>query len=178
MPWDGRRQISEGVGYTTMTNHHPWLVSEFMGLLMKIGQRISDNTGIFLIVFTFMTIEILCYSFACCKIKKYTNNILIYGLSVLYFALLPAFGAFAGVVIKDGLNAALVAYFMTVFIECCFKARQKILINKRFRMVGNCCCACLHHKKKWDLFGSATVFWSCSVGDKKESSDRSFYSMF
>lgn len=136
VPWDGRRQISEGVGYTTMTNHHPWLVSEFMGLLMKIGQRISDNTGIFLIVFTFMTIEILCYSFACCKIKKYTNNILIYGLSVLYFALLPAFGAFAGVVIKDGLNAALVAYFMTVFIECCFKARQKSLSTKDFVWLG------------------------------------------
>lgn len=136
MPWDGRRQISEGAGYTTMTNHHPWLVSKFMGLLMRIGQQISDNAGIFLIVITFMIIETLCYSFVCCKIKKYTNNTLIYGLSVLYFSLLPAFGAFAGVVIKDGLNAAFVAYFMAIFIECCFKTRHDSLSAKDFVWLG------------------------------------------
>lgn len=137
VPWDGRRQISEGAGYTTMTNHHPWLVSKFMGLLMRIGQQISDNAGIFLIVITFMIIEILCYSFVCCKIKKYTNNTLIYGLSVLYFSLLPAFGAFAGVVIKDGLNAAFVAYFMAIFIECCFKTRHDSLSAKDFVWLGS-----------------------------------------
>jgi len=136
VPWDGRRQISEGAGYTKMTNHHPWLVSKFMGLLMKIGQQMNDNAGVFLIVTTFVIIEILCYSFVCCQIKKYTNNTLIYGLSVLYFALLPAFGAFAGVVIKDGVNAAFVAYFMAVFIECCLKAEQKSLSAKEFVWLG------------------------------------------
>lgn len=136
VPWDGLRQIREGAGYATLTNHHPWLVSKFMGLLMKIGQQISDNVGIFLIVITFMIIEILCYSFVCCKIKKYTNNTLIYGFSVLYFSLLPGFGAFAGVAIKDGLNAALVAYFMAIFVECCFKTRQNDLSAKDFVRLG------------------------------------------
>ena len=135
VPWDGRRQISEGAGYLKLTNHHPWIVSKFMGLLMQLGQLISDNAGVFLIVVVFMVIEALCYGFVCCKVKKYMGKYLFF-ISILFFALMPAFAAFSCVVLKDGLNAALVAYFMAIYIDCCMKANQQQLSVKDFVWLG------------------------------------------
>lgn len=121
--WDGLTQVNAARGYTYRTTHHPWILSEFMGVLMRIGQIINDNAGVFLIGITFTAISVLCYGFACSRIRKYTNDF-IYWLSILFFALVPAFPIFSYMLIKDGINAALVVYFMTLYIDCCVKARQ------------------------------------------------------
>lgn len=134
--WDGLVQINAARGYTYKTTHHPWILSEFMGLLMRLGQVVNDNAGVFLIGITFTIIEILCYGFACSRIKRYANDI-IYWVSIIYFAVIPAFPAFSNIVIKDGVNAAFVAYFLTLYIDCCVKARQnKLLSLKDFAFLG------------------------------------------
>lgn len=135
VPWDGRRQISEGAGYAALTNHHPWLVSKFMGLLMKAGQVINDNTGVFIIATVFIVVEALCYAFVCCRIKRYTNNRMFW-ISIAYFAILPVFPAFACVALKDGLNAALAAWFMALYIDCCIKADKQPLSVIDFAGLG------------------------------------------
>lgn len=128
--WDGLQQINEGMGYSrTMTNHHPWLVTTFMALLMKTGQTVSDNTGVFVIVLVFVVMEVLCYGFVCCRVRKYTNDDRAFMVSVLFFAIVPAFGAFANVIIKDGINAALFAWFMALYADCYIKADRKQLLQ-------------------------------------------------
>lgn len=121
---DGLSQINQGMGYKIMVNHHPWIVSKIMGLLMRFGQTISDNAGVFLIGITFTILEVLCYGLVCCCIKRHTSNV-IYWVSVLYFAIIPVFPAFSNVIIKDGINAAFVAFYIAVYIDCCIKASRK-----------------------------------------------------
>lgn len=133
---DGLVQVNAARGYTYRATHHPWILSEFMGLLMRIGQIISDNAGVFLIGMTFTTISVLCYGFACSRIKKYANA-LIYWISILFFAVIPAFPIFSYMVIKDGVHAALVVFFMTLYIDCCVKEGQnKSLSLKDYAKLG------------------------------------------
>lgn len=121
--WDGLMQVNAARGYTYRTTHHPWMLSEFMGLLMRIGQIINDNAGVFLIGITFTVVSVLCYGYACSWIKKHAS-VLIYWISILFFAIVPAFPIFSYMVIKDGVHAALVVFFMTLYIDCCVKAGQ------------------------------------------------------
>lgn len=119
VPIDGYKQLEMCNGVAPLTNHHPWLHTLFMGFLMKIGQVVSDNAGIFLIVIVQYVIEALCYAKICDKIKEWGAPNIVSILTLLYFCIVPNFGAYAQVVMKDGIYTALFAVYVCLYIDAC-----------------------------------------------------------
>ena len=124
VPYDGYAQLSMGTGEEELTNHHPWILSVFYGWIMGIGQNVSDNFGVFLVVlFGFVTYA-LCYAEVCSKIRKWGANRTVCILTVLFFAILPCFGTFAQAVWKDGLFSAFLALFLALYIDLVIDMRR------------------------------------------------------
>ena len=117
VPYDGYRQINMFYGIEPISNHHPWLLTMFFGLLMNIGRNISDNFGVFLIVAVLFTSEALCYATVCNKIKKWNAPFWFNVFSLLFFSILPVFGAYSQVVMKDGIFSALFALFFVLYVD-------------------------------------------------------------
>lgn len=117
VPYDGYRQINMFYGIEPISNHHPWLLTMFFGLLMNIGRNISDNFGVFLIVAVLFTSEALCYATVCNKIKKWNAPFWFNVFSLSFFSILPVFGAYSQVVMKDGIFSALFALFFVLYVD-------------------------------------------------------------
>lgn len=119
VPHDGYTQINMAFGVTPLSDNHPWIVTVVIGALMRAGINVSDNFGVFVVVFTFFVIEVICYALVCKKIKQW-NAPRVFNLSVLiFFAVVPVFGAYAQTVIKDGIFTAFVALFMALYADFC-----------------------------------------------------------
>lgn len=135
VPWDGYRQLDMFFGGETFTNRHAWVLTMFVGFLMKIGRLVSDNMGVFLIVLVTSLIEAACYSTVCYKIKKWKAPKSFCIGSILFFGILPVFGAYSQTVIKDSIFSGFLALFMVLYIECAIPALQKrsdIQLKKQF----------------------------------------------
>ncbi len=134
VPHDGYQQINMAFGIVEFSDNHPWAVTLFMGALMRIGRVVSDNFGVFLVVITFYVLEALCYSIICYKIRKWKAPRLFYIAVLLFFSVVPVFGAYAQALIKDGIFMAFVALFITLYTECCLSCLHiipKIDIKKQ-----------------------------------------------
>lgn len=125
VPYDGYRQINMYYGIEPISNHHPWVLTKFIGFIMEIGRGINDNFGVFLVVLTMYLIEAFCYATVCSKIKKWGAPFGFHIFSVLFFAILPVFGAYSQVVMKDGIFSALFALYMVLYADCCIESLRK-----------------------------------------------------
>lgn len=133
VPYDGYRQLNMYYGIEKISNHHPWIVTLIFGGLFQIGRNISDNFGVFLIVFVFYTIQAYCYAFVCNKIKRWNAPKWLRTGSVLFFAIVPVFGAYSQAVMKDGIFSAIFAVFITLYIECILKNDLKFSNKSVFK---------------------------------------------
>ena len=135
VPHDGYYQINMAFGINEITNHHPWVLTEFYGLLMAIGRKISDNFGVFLIVAVSFVVEAYCYAKVCEKIRSWSAPFLLNALTLAFFAVLPVFGAYAQAVIKDGIFTALFALFMAHYIDLCIHYIRKKKIDGYYKKI-------------------------------------------
>lgn len=124
VPYDGYRQINMGLGYEAISQHHPWLLSYAFAFIMRIGQLFSDNMGVFLITTCLFLVELFCYSSTCSSLYKMHAPQWLYIFSIGFFALVPAFGAYAQVVMKDGLYSALFALWFINYIKMFVTIKQ------------------------------------------------------
>ena len=137
--YDGYRQLNMAFGIEQISNHHPWLLTECFSLLMRIGRCVSDNFGVFLIVIVMYVIEAVCYAVVCSKIKSWGSPLWLNIGTLIFFAVLPAFGAYAQVVMKDGVFTAFFALFFVLYIELCLKyikQKQQDSVLKRCFALG------------------------------------------
>ena len=136
VPYDGYRQLNMFFGIEQISNHHPWLLTEFYGLLMTVGRAlVSDNFGVFLIVSVSAFIEALCYAQVCKKIKSWGVPAVFSTFSLSFFAIVPAFGSYAQAVMKDGLFSAFFSLFFAYYIDICvsyFKKQELKKLRKTF----------------------------------------------
>ena len=91
VPHDGMYQLSMWFGYDKMTNHHPWFMTMLFGTLMGIGQRISDNAGIFLIVLFQFLVCAGIYSYISVRVLQFAGKT-VACLTVAFFAFVPMWG--------------------------------------------------------------------------------------
>ena len=133
VPYDGYWQINMFYGIEQISNHHPWVMTEFYGVLMEAGRGISDNFGVFLITLVSFLIEALCYSVVCNKLHKWKIPVWMNIGALLFFALLPPFGAYAQAVIKDSLFCGLFALFFVLYVDICISAIRREKTAKPFR---------------------------------------------
>ncbi len=120
VPYDGARQLRMYVGAETFSKHHPWLLTYIYGGIFTLGSQVSDNLGVFLNVILFFVIDALCYAEVSRKLKQLSNNLILGFCSTAFFAILPAFGAFAEALIKDGIFTALFALFIVWCLDLYF----------------------------------------------------------
>ena len=106
-------------GNQRFTNKHPWELSLIMGALMTIGNVISDNWGIFMVVGVLALIYAVCYATVCYKLKSWGAPRWFNICCIAFFSLVPVFGAYSQTIIKDGSFSALVFPFMVIYVECC-----------------------------------------------------------
>lgn len=123
VPADGYRQLDMYFGGEAFTTRHAWILTMFVGLLMSIGRQVSDNMGVFLIILVTSLIECFCYAIVCEKIKKWKAPKRFYVGSILFFGIMPMFGAYAQTVIKDSVFTAFFALFMALYVDYILQAR-------------------------------------------------------
>ena len=103
VPYDGFRQLNMFAGNQRFTNKHPWELSLIMGALMTIGNVISDNWGIFMVVGVLALIYAVCYATVCYKLKSWGAPMMGSISAVLHFSVLCLYlGAYSQTIIKDG----------------------------------------------------------------------------
>lgn len=121
VPWDGMWQLTRWFGYGgggQISNHHPWFVSMLYGILMTVGRVINDNAGIFMIILFQIITCALIYSYVCSAVRKYAGSTASW-LTVLFFAIVPAWGSYASTVIKDTMFSAIYALWFCILIDIC-----------------------------------------------------------
>lgn len=125
VPYDGYRQLNMFFGIEAISNHHPWVLTEFYGLLMTVGRNISDNFGVFLIVIVSYIAQAVCYAKTCETIRSWSAPFLFNAASLAFFAVLPAFGSYSQALMKDGLFSALFTLFFALYIDLCISYIRK-----------------------------------------------------
>ena len=125
VPYDGFRQLNMFAGNQRFTNKHPWELSLIMGALMTIGNVISDNWGIFMVVGVLALIYAVCYATVCYKLKSWGAPRWFNICCIAFFSLVPVFGAYSQTIIKDGSFSALFSLFMVIYVECCIPTSGK-----------------------------------------------------
>lgn len=125
VPADGYRALNMYFGGQTFTDRHSWVLCMFMGTLMKLGRNISDSMGVFTTMAVLALIQACCYAKVCTKMKKWGAPKKFNIGVLLFFSLLPVFGAYSATVIKDSIFSGLFALYMVLYVECCIPALQK-----------------------------------------------------
>lgn len=129
VPYDGYRQINMFYNIEPISNHHPWVLTVFFGSLMNIGRIVSDNFGVFLIVLVMFIVEASCYATICNKIKKWGAPFYFNLFTLLFFAILPVFGAYSQIIMKDGIFSSLFALFFVLYVDLCISYIKKNVIE-------------------------------------------------
>lgn len=125
VPADGYRQLDMFFGGEKFTTRHAWVLTMFVGMLMKIGRIVSDNVGVFLVILVTSVIEALCYAFACTRVREWKAPKPFCIGCILFFGLVPGFGAYAQTLIKDSSFSGVFVLFMTLYMDCAIPAMRK-----------------------------------------------------
>lgn len=133
VPADGYRQLDMFVGGETFTTRHAWVLTMFVGALMQLGRTVSDNAGVFLVILVTSIIEDLCFSYACTRVRKWKAPKSFCIECLLYFALVPSFGAYAQTLIKDSTFCGVFVLFMVLYVDCAIPALRKQRTQREIR---------------------------------------------
>lgn len=117
VPYDGYLQLNMFYGIDPATNHHPWFSTLVMGSLHRIGGHVSDNFGVFVVILAQSFFCAFVFSRICKKIISYQISKRVKICSVLFYAIVPTWGAYAQALIKDTVYYGLFGLFMIYYIE-------------------------------------------------------------
>ena len=121
--YDGMYQLEQFFGFTQATNHHPWLSTLLMGWIVSLG---GDNLslGVFLYVLFQSLVCAAALAGICWQVRVLAGRAAAW-LSLAFFALVPNFGGYAQMFVKDTLFFGMfAAFFLCVVLF--LKARGKV----------------------------------------------------
>lgn len=133
VPHDGMYQLSMWLGYDHLNNQHPWIISAFYGNIMRIGQRISDNFGIFLIIICQYIICAVSFAYVSVKVKSYGGSAL---LTAFFYGLLPVWGSYVTAVIKDTIFFSVFSVYFCKFIDVLYSGSKQTELKKVLQLLG------------------------------------------
>ena len=117
LTYDGQYQLGQFFGQTEATNHHPWLSTLLMGKIVELGLPWSLETGIFFYVLFQSLICALVFAALCVQVRELTGSRLPFCLALLYYGLVPSWGSYAQMFVKDTLFYGLFAAFFLCLTE-------------------------------------------------------------
>lgn len=138
VPHDGYYQLNMAYGYNEASNHHPWLSTLVIGVITSIGRNISDNIGVFLYILVQTIFCGFSFSLVCYKIKRYDISNWIKKISVIFFAIVPIWGAYAQTLMKDVLYYGMFAVFYILYLEIIEKRRFLELSKTTIFVIVSC----------------------------------------
>lgn len=98
--YDGMYQLGQAFGAVEATNHHPWLSTLLMGWIVGLGKW---EVGIFLYVLFQSLVCAAAFGAVCGQMWVQTRSRLWTGLTLAYYALVPTWGSYAQMFVKDTL---------------------------------------------------------------------------
>lgn len=111
--YDINYQLRQFFGLDAWTNSHPAATTAIMGICMQIGKMIgSDNIGMFLYMLLQGTVFCLVFSAIYVSFVKLRASKGIRIFVMLFYALLPCWGAYAVQAMKDGLFAGIFSWYI------------------------------------------------------------------
>lgn len=125
--FDGVRQLQCFYGYIPWTSHHPVFVSLVMGSLTQIGYTLSgSNAGaIFAYIGSYFVFQALTCALIAREALLVSKSKVAFSLAILFFALIPVFGANSQTLWKDGLYMCFFALFFMYFGRCILQLNEK-----------------------------------------------------
>lgn len=109
--FDGYFQLNQVAGVQPLTNKHPIMSTFILGFFFKLGRLVNDNFGVFLYIMFQLLASSAIYALSIRQIRRIGMSLKVCVLAVLYFALVPVWGAYIQAVVKDTLYAAVFVWF-------------------------------------------------------------------
>ncbi len=120
VPYDGRRQLEMYLGYMTLSAHHPLASTAIMGFAESLGEAVfGKGYGTIVYVVFQNAVGIVIFSSICSYVKRKTafKPALV---SVIFFAVVPAWASYAQAVMKDFLYVVIFAWFVLEYVKVFF----------------------------------------------------------
>lgn len=113
---DSFYQLEMYCGLREFTNHWPYVSTLLLGGFYQLGRTLlSESTAIFAYIAAQSLVCALCYAYVCVTVHRLTRQWLPAVCTLLYFALVPCWGAYAVCAVKDTMYAGLFAWFGASF---------------------------------------------------------------
>lgn len=130
--FDGLWQLNFYYGYRSFSDHHPALLTYFMGFLMDVGRIFgSDNLGIFFYVILQVLINSLVYAYVLKIMDKIKSPLVIRIFALIFYAFFPLLVINSITYIKDTIFY-LVFLFIFVYTYYHFKLNYKSNYYKKY----------------------------------------------
>lgn len=111
-------QISQGVSYDPLSNHHPVVHTLFLSLFLHIGEWLgSDNLGVFLYCLVQAVLLFLILAYAIAVLVKIQAHSFLIGGVLLYYCIHPRITAYVFLLTKDVPYSAFVVLFYVLLFQ-------------------------------------------------------------
>lgn len=116
LSYDGMFQLGQYLGNTPMTGHHPWPATMLMGTIVDLGRGVSLELGVFLYVLFQSLVCSAAFGATCLSARQVLGKTAAV-LSLLFFALVPTWSAYAQFFVKDTIFfGVFAAFFLSVVL--------------------------------------------------------------
>jgi hypothetical protein len=124
---DSLNSISQGLGYSKFTNHHPVLYSIYVGIFMRIGKTLNNyNLGVMLYSIVQLLIMSGIIGYFLVWLKKHNVKSKYIFLTYLYFIANTVFSSYAIIMWKDPLFSGFI-FLMVIYLFDIIKQNGKQL---------------------------------------------------
>lgn len=132
---DSLTQIAQGVGNSSLSNHHPLLNTLIIGLFIKIGGAVGNyNIGNALYTITQMLVVSAVFAYAVYYMNKKNVPVVLRLIALIYYAIYPIHAAYSVTMWKD-IPFALCMLLFTIIVteliqnkEEFFESKKKIIL--------------------------------------------------
>lgn len=153
VPFDGMTMLLEHFGRIPHYAHHPVFMTRLYGSIVQVGAMIiNENFGVFLAIVFNALLCGLVYSAVCAFVYEITSSKKLWVITLLFYAIFPAFGSYVSAVLKDTFYMAVATWFI---LNIC-----RYVINHDFRMpvyIVSAICVCLSRREGFILVVLTTL---------------------
>lgn len=130
--YDGIFQMDMWHGFAAPSDHHPWIMTALMGGVFDIGRALgSDNVGVALWVGVQSVVQALALAASVSCMRRMGAPTAVLAAVLAFFAIAPAWGAYAQAFLKDTLFASLFCLYVTLLAELWMRSRRKAALDVR-----------------------------------------------
>lgn len=131
--WDVYYPISEYLGLMDKNNQQPWFYCCTVGFFYKMGTKYADkNVGMFVYITLRALLMSAVYSWLVVKLKRHGLRKSIIIFTVLFYSVVPVWGAYAKHAFKDTQGAALFCFYILLTIDCIYCLKEKKYDSRTF----------------------------------------------